>query len=139
MSLFAFKIKINKKMQCLTPCFDIKNLRIYFSVFWESLGVYIKKLGYFWPTRQEIKKRSQLRTFFRGSKSPERDFDNWTSYPAPRQLYESTFKNRNGWSQYLQRYHKSLTCYRFSVGILRIFTLDFAINSNSFAHFFKKK
>ena len=40
-------LKKNKKTQCLTPCFDIKNLRIYFSVFWGSLGVYIKKVGLF--------------------------------------------------------------------------------------------
>ena len=28
--------------------------------------------------------------------SPGRDIDNLTSYPAPRQLHESTFKNRTG-------------------------------------------
>ena len=53
-------------------------------------------MGYLCPTRPEIKNRSRRRALFRGSKSPERDIDNLTSYPAPNKLYESTFKNRTG-------------------------------------------
>ena len=37
------------------------------------------------------KNRSPQKTFFRGSKTPERDFDNLTSCPAPRQLYNNNF------------------------------------------------
>ena len=48
-------------------------------------------------TGPEIKKnRSRRRSRFRGSKSPEKDVDNLTSYPTLRQLDESTFKNRTG-------------------------------------------
>ena len=56
-----------------------------------SLGS--SEVPYNWtrPTRPEIKNWSQRRSLLRGSKSPERDDDNLTSYPAPRQLYESTY------------------------------------------------
>ena len=42
------------------------------------------------------KNRSRRRALFRGSKTPEGDIDNLTSYPAPNKLYESTFRNRTG-------------------------------------------
>ena len=37
------------------------------------------------------KNLSRRRTFFRGSKTPETGFDNLTSYPVPRQLYNINF------------------------------------------------
>ena len=56
----------------------------------------LKKMGYLCLTRPEMKNWSRRRSFFKGSKSPERGIDNLTLYPAPRQLHESTFKNRTG-------------------------------------------
>ena len=78
-----------KKTQFLTLCFDIKTWGIFLSIFLVysvvSLRVYIKKLGYLCQTRPEIENRSRRRSLFRGSKTSERDIDNLTSYPAPRQ------------------------------------------------------
>ena len=37
------------------------------------------------------KNRSPQKTFFRGSKTPERGFNNLTSYPVPRQIYNINF------------------------------------------------
>ena len=42
------------------------------------------------------KNRNRRRLLLKGSKPPGSVIDNLTSYPAPRQLYESIFKNRNG-------------------------------------------
>ena len=47
------------------------------------------------------KNRSRRRSLFRGSKTPERDFDNLTSYPAPRQLYKINFEIRTSHQLYL--------------------------------------
>ena len=60
-------------------------------VHWES----ILKIGLFISNKAGDKKSSRRRSLFGGSKSPERDIDNLTSFTAPRQLYESTFKNTN--------------------------------------------
>ena len=42
------------------------------------------------------KKSEPTEVTYQGSKTPERDIDNLTSYSAPNKLYEFTFKNRTG-------------------------------------------
>jgi len=49
--------------------------------YWKYLFL---KIGYLCPTRPEIQNWSRRRSLFIGSKSPERDIVNLTSYPAPR-------------------------------------------------------
>ena len=89
LSLFAF---LKKKTQFLTPCFYIKNFFVYSRGHWE----YILKKWNIYVQRGRRLKIGGDGDHFRCSKSPERNIANLTSYSAPRQLYESIFKNSTG-------------------------------------------
>ena len=56
-----------------------------------------------------------MKNKFRGSKTPEGDNDNLTSYPAPNKLYESTFKIEPA-AINIER-AKCLTCHGFFLRI----------------------
>ena len=69
-------------------------------------------MGYLLATRAEIKNQSRRRSLLRGSKTPEGDIDNLTSYPAPNKLYESTFKKKEPGAINIERdITKCLTCH----------------------------
>ena len=73
-------------------------------------------MGYLCPTRPEIKNRSRRRSLFRGSKTPERDIDNLTSYPAPNKLYELRSKIEPAAINIERDITKCLPCHGFFTG-----------------------
>ena len=88
---------------------------------------HLKNLAIYVQRGWRKKNRNRRRSLFRGSKSPERDFDNLTSYPAPRQLYESTLKIEPAAINIYRDIIKCLTCYRFFFNLFKTLKIIFLI------------
>jgi len=70
-------------------------------------------MGFLCPTRPEIKNRSRRRSLFRGSKTPEGDIDNLTSYPAPNNYMSLHSKIEPAAINIERDITKCLTCHGF--------------------------